>query len=86
MIANVPIGNYLIAYGVEGLLTVLRDDIASRLAFNEQNLFINADTDGSSKANIMGAYHASNNTSGVNASNNDYLLELNGLRKSATAE
>jgi hypothetical protein len=87
MIANVPIGNYLIAYGVEGLLTVLRDDIASRLAFNEQNLFINADTEtGSSYAdNIMGAYNASTNTTGVNASNNDYLLELNGLRKSATA-
>lgn len=87
MIANVPIGNYLIAYGVEGLLTVLRDDIASRLAFNEANLFINADTEtGSSYAdNIMGAYHATNNPNGVNATNNDYLLEMDGLRKSATA-
>ena len=36
MIANIPIGNYLVAYGVEGLMAVLRDDIASRLAFNEQ--------------------------------------------------
>ena len=87
MIANVPIGNYLIAYGVEGLLTVLRDDIASRLAFNEANLFINADTEtGSSYAdNIMGAYNSSTNPNGVNATNNDYLLEMDGLRKSASA-
>jgi len=87
MIANVPIGNYLIAYGVEGLLTVLRDDIASRLAFNEANLMINGDTEtGSSYAdNIMGAYNASTNPTGVNATNNDYLLEMDGLRKSASA-
>ena len=85
MIANVPIGNYLIAYGVEGLLSVIRDDIASRLAFNEQNLFLNGDTaTGSSYAdNINGAWHTSNNTSGVNATNNDYLLMCDGLRKLA---
>ena len=85
MIANVPIGNYLIAYGVEGLLSVIRDDIASRLAFNETNLFLNGDTEtGSSYAdNINGAYHASTNTSGVNATNNDYLLMFDGLRKGA---
>ena len=41
MIANIPVGNYLIAYGVEGLLSVIRDDIAARLAFNEANLFLN---------------------------------------------
>ena len=85
MIANVPIGNYLIAYGVEGLLTVLRDDIASRLAFNEENLFINGDTEtGSSYAdNINGAYNASTNPTGVDANDNDYLLLFDGLRKSA---
>ena len=85
MIANVPVGNYLIAYGVEGLLSVIRDDIASRLAFNEANLFINGDTaTGNSYAdNINGAYDASTNTTGVNASNNDYLLMFDGLRKSA---
>ena len=83
MIANIPIGNYLIAYGVEGLLAVLRDDIASQLASNEQSLLLNGDTEtGSSYAdNINGAYHASNNpTFGVNASNNDYLLLFDGLR------
>ncbi len=87
MIANVPVGNYLIAYGVEGLLTVLRDDIASRLAYNEQSLFLNGDTEtGSSYAdNINGAYNASTNPLGVNATNNDYLLEFDGLRKSAAA-
>lgn len=85
MIANVPVGNYLVAYGVEGLLSVLRDDIASRLAYNEANLFINGDTEtGSSYAdNINGAYNASTNVTGVNASNNDYLLMFDGLRKKA---
>lgn len=85
MIANVPIGNYLIAYGVEGLLTVLRDDIASRLAFNEENLFINGDTEtGSSYAdNINGAFNSSSNATGVDANDNDYLLLFDGLRKSA---
>ncbi len=84
MIANVPIGNYLIAYGVEGLLSVIRDDIASRLAYNEQNLFLNGDTaTGNSYAdNINGAHHGSN-AGGVNATNNDYLLMFDGLRKLA---
>lgn len=89
MIANVPIGNYLIAYGVEGLLTVLRDDIASRLAYNEQALFLNGDTEGTLADNINGAYDASANPTGINASSgseqNDYLLEFDGLRKSAAA-
>ena len=87
MMANIPIGNYLVAYGVEGLLSVLREDIASRLAYNEANLFINADTEtGSSYAdNIMGAYNASTNVTGVNATTNDYLLMFDGLRKLASA-
>jgi hypothetical protein len=87
MMANIPIGNYLVAYGVEGLLSVLREDIASRLAFNECNLFLNADTEvGSSYAdNIMGAYNAGTNITGVNATTNDYLLMFDGLRKQATA-
>lgn len=87
MIANIPIGNYLVAYGVEGLMAVLRDDIASRLAFNEQSLLINGDTTSSSAYadNINGAYDASTNTGGVSATANDYLLLFNGLRKSATA-
>lgn len=87
MIANIPIGNYLVAYGVEGLMAVLRDDIASRLAFNEQSLLLNGDTEtGSAYAdNINGAYNASTNTSGVSASANDYLLLFDGLRKSAGA-
>lgn len=85
MIANVPVGNYLIAYGVEGLLSVIRDDIASRLAYNEQSLLINGDTaTGSSYGdNINGIYHASTNATGVNATTNDYLLMFDGLRKSA---
>jgi hypothetical protein len=87
MIANVPIGNYLIAYGVEGLLAVLRDDIASRLAYNETSLLINGDTviTTSYADNINGAYNSSTNVTGVNATNNDYLLIFDGLRKSATA-
>lgn len=87
MIANIPIGNYLVAYGVEGLMAVLRDDIASRLAFNEQSLLINGDTTSTSAYadNINGAYDASTNTGGVSATANDYLLLFNGLRKSATA-
>ena len=87
MMANIPIGNYLVAYGVEGLMAVLRDDIASRLAFNEQSLLLNGDTEtGSSYAdNINGAYNSSTNTLGVNATNNDYLLNFDGIRKSATA-
>jgi len=85
MIANVPVGNYLIAYGVEGLLSVLRDDIASRLAFNEQSLLLNGDTATGSAygANINGIYNASTNPTGVDADDNDYLLMFDGLRKSA---
>lgn len=87
MIANIPIGNYLVAYGVEGLLQVLRDDIASRLAYNEQNLLINGDTTTTTAYadNINGAYNASTNPTGVNATNNDYLLLFDGLRHKATA-
>ena len=87
MIANVPIGNYLVAYGVEGLLAVLRDDIASRLAYNEESLLINGDTVTTSSYadNINGAYASPANTTGVNATNNDYLLSFDGLRKSAAA-
>jgi hypothetical protein len=87
MIANIPIGNYLIAYGVEGLLSVLRDDIAARLAYNEESLLINGDTESTLANNINGAYASPANTSGINATSgseqNDYLLELNGLRKLA---
>ena len=89
MIANVPIGNYLIAYGVEGLLTILRDDIASRLAFNEQALFLNGDTETTLANNINGAYASPANTSGISVTGgseqNDYLLEFDGLRKSCAA-
>jgi hypothetical protein len=87
MIANIPIGNYLVAYGVEGLMSVLRDDIASRLAFNEQSLLLNGDTEtGSSYAdNINGAYASPANLTGVSGTANDYLLLFDGLRKSATA-
>jgi len=86
MIANIPIGNYLVAYGVEGLMAVLRDDIASRLAYNEQSLLINGDTQTTYASNINGAYNASTNPTGVSASANDYLLLFDGLRKSATAD
>ena len=89
MIANVPIGNYLIAYGVEGLLTILRDDIASRLAYNEQALFLNGDTEATLASNINGAYASPANTTGISTTGgseqNDYLLEFDGLRKSAGA-
>jgi len=86
MIANIPIGNYLIAYGVEGLLSVLRDDIASRLAFNEESLLVNGDTEATLADNINGA-HGAGNPTGINNTGgslvNDYLLELNGMRKLA---
>jgi hypothetical protein len=87
MIANIPIGNYLIAYGVEGLLSVLRDDIASRLAFNEESLFVNGDKEINFANNINGAYASPANLSGINdtagSEQNDYLLSQNGLRKLA---
>jgi hypothetical protein len=87
MIANVPIGNYLIAYGVEGLLTVLRDDIASRLAYNEESLLLNGDTviTNSYADNINGLFNASTNATGVDANDNDYLTVFDGLRKLAGA-
>ena len=87
LIANIPIGNYLVAYGVEGLLNVLRDDIASRLAFVEEQMFLlgNTTTTSTYADNLNGAYHASTNVSGVNATTNDYLLQFNGLLKSAGA-
>tara|TARA_R110001592_G_scaffold70015_5_gene214743 strand:+ start:2178 stop:3236 length:1059 start_codon:yes stop_codon:yes gene_type:complete len=89
MIANIPIGNYLVAYGVEGLMSVLRDDIASRLAYNEQSLLINGDTTVAGtpayRDNVNGEYDAANNPTGVSATANDYLLLFDGLRKSATA-
>lgn len=87
MIANIPIGNYLIAYGVEGLMSVLRDDIASRLAFNEVSLLINGDTVTANgyADNINGAYDAATNATGVSGVANDYLLLLDGLRKQAGA-
>lgn len=86
MIANIPIGNYLVAYGVEGLMAVLRDDIASRLAFNEVSLLLNGDTTvtGAFANNINGAYNAGANPLGVSANANDYKLLFDGLRKSAT--
>lgn len=87
MIANIPIGNYLVAYGVEGLMAVLRDDIASRLAFNEASLLLNGDTTTTNAYvdNINGAYNAGANPLGVSATANDYKLLFDGLRKSATA-
>lgn len=85
MIANIPIGNYLIAYGVEGLLAVLRDDIASQLATNEQSLFINGDTaTGNAFADNINGPHATAgadiNLTGVSGTVNDYLLLFDGLR------
>lgn len=85
LIANIPIGNYLVAYGVEGLLNVLRDDVASRLAFVEEQMFLLGDTTTTNSYgdNLNGAYNASTNVAGVNASTNDYLLQFDGLLKSA---
>lgn len=85
MIANIPIGNYLIAYGVEGLLAVLRDDIASQLATNEQSLFINGDTATANgfADNINGPHATAGaelNLTGVSGTVNDYLLLFDGLR------
>ena len=87
MIANIPIGNYLVAYGVEGLMSVLRDDIASRLAYNEASLLINGDTATGTlyAANINGIYNATLNTTGVSGLANTYLLLFDGLRKQASA-
>ena len=87
IIANVPIGNYLVSYGVEGLLQVLRDDIGSRLAYVEENLILNGDTTITTAYadNRNGAYNASTNPKGVNATNNDYLLLFGGLLESASA-
>lgn len=87
LIANIPIGNYLVAYGVEGLLNVLRDDIASRLAFVEEQMFLLGDTTATGSPaytdNINGVFDGSTNPSGVAVTTNDYLLQFNGLLKSA---
>ena len=89
IIANIPIGNYLVAYGVEGLLQVLRDDIGRRLAFVEENLLLNGDETtggGSGYANNRnGDYDASTNPKGLSGSVNDYLLLFNGLLESVPA-
>lgn len=87
LIANIPIGNRLVAYGVQGIMPAIRDDIASRLAFNEEQMILNGDTEtGNTYAdNINGAWHTSNNTGGVNATKNTHLLQFDGLRKSASA-
>lgn len=83
LIANVPIGNRVVAYGVEGLLPVIRQDLATRLAFIEEACFVNGDTEtGTSYAdNLNGAYHGTTNVGGVNATNNTHLLQFDGLRK-----
>ena len=89
IIANIPIGNYLVAYGVEGLLQVLRDDIGRRLAYVEENLLLNGDTTTGGGAgyanNRNGDYNAGTNVKGIDASNNDYLLLFDGLLEAATA-
>lgn len=85
LIANIPIGNRVIAYGVDGLMQVLRTDIASRLAFNEEEMFLNGDDTATTAYadNINGAWHAANNTTGVDGTHNTYLLQFQGLRKKA---
>ena len=89
IIANIPIGNYLVAYGVEGLLTVLRDDIGRRLAYVEENLLLNGDTTTGGGAgyanNRNGDYASPANTKGIDATHNDYLLLFDGLLEGATA-
>ncbi len=88
LIANIPIGNYLVAYGVEGLLQVLRDDIGRRLAFVEENLLLNGDTTtggGAGYANNRNGDHAGGNPKGIAASTNDYLLLFDGLLESTPA-
>ena len=78
LIANIPIGNYLVAYGVEGLLQVLRDDIGRRLAFVEEDLLLNGDTTtggGSGFANNRNGDHdGTTNVRGIATNTNDYLL------------
>ena len=88
LIANIPIGNYLVAYGVEGLLQVLRDDIGRRLAFVEENLLLNGDETtggGNGYANNRNGDHAAGNPKGIGTSTNDYLLLFNGLLESTPA-
>lgn len=89
IIANIPIGNYLVAYGVEGLLQVLRDDIGRRLAYVEENLLLNGDTTtggaGGYTNNRNGLFNAGTNPKGVDATNNDYLLLFDGLLQSVPA-
>lgn len=86
LIANIPIGNRLVAYGVQGIMPAIRDDIAARLAFNEEEMILNGDTTTSSAYadNINGAYDGTLNTGGVNASNNTHLLQFDGLRSLAS--
>jgi len=87
LIANVPIGNRVVAYGVEGLLPVIRSDLATRLAFIEEACFVNGDETVSNAYadNLNGAWHTTDNTAGVNLTNNTHLLQFNGLRKLRSA-
>tara|TARA_R110001592_G_scaffold210521_3_gene462142 strand:+ start:48504 stop:49565 length:1062 start_codon:yes stop_codon:yes gene_type:complete len=89
IIANIPIGNYLVAYGVEGLLQVLRDDIGRRLAYVEENLLLNGDETAGGGAgfanNRNGDYASPANIKGIDATHNDYLLLFNGLLESTPA-
>ena len=86
LIANIPIGNRMVAYGVQGIMPAIRDDIASRLAFNEEEMILNGDVviTNTYADNINGLYHADNNPIGVSGTVNTHLLQFAGLRKLAT--
>lgn len=82
VIAMIPIGNRVVAYGIDALLPVIKDGIAEKLAETEEDMVINGDVEtGSSYAdNINGAYNDPNNPAGVDATHNTRLLNWDGLR------
>ena len=80
--ASLPIGNKLVAYGIDALMPSIRKNIAYNLAETEQNMVINGDIEtGNSYAdNINGAYDANNNPRGITGAKDNKLM-WDGLRK-----
>lgn len=66
-----------------GIMNVLREQIAAKIASAEDDMIINGDTT-SGASNINNAYDATNHPKAPDTTHNEHLLALNGMRKSAT--
>lgn len=81
VIASVGIGNKQVAYGIEALMPIIKKNIAKALAFQEETMIINGDTETTIASNINGVYNGTTNPGGIDSTHNDRLLEFDGLRK-----